>query len=74
MRRKKYTEKEALEIVFEKLKPSKMPKDDYEKFRSYRNRYKKGELKRDALMKLLEYFGFSSNTHFTYDKELDKSE
>lgn len=73
MGKKKYTEEEALKIVFERLKPSQMPKEDYEKFRSYRNRYNKGELKKDAIFKLLEYFGFISNNQFSYDKERDQS-
>lgn len=73
MGKKKYTEEEALKLVFDKIKPSKLPKEVYDKFRSYRNRYEKGTLKDNAKNHLLEFFGYISSTTYSYHKDKDQS-
>lgn len=74
MSNKKIKMEVALQEVFDKIKPSNLPKDIYNKFRIYRNRYKKGELNDKAIRTLLLYFGYIQNpTTYTYKKENDQS-
>ena len=70
---KKVPMEKALEIVFEKIKPSYLPLDVYNKFRTYRNRYEKGKLSQTGINTLLEYFGYSAETTYTYNPKKDKS-
>ena len=64
----------ALQEVFDKIKPSNLPKDIYNKFRIYRNRYKKGELNDKAIRTMFAYFGYTQDpSTYTYKKENDQS-
>jgi len=53
------TEKQALEECFEMVKPNLMDEKDYQKFKQYRLRYKKGMLGSNAKETVLEFFNFS---------------
>ena len=53
------TEKQALEHCFEMVKPNLMDEKDYQKFKQYRLRYRKGTLGSNARETVLEFFNFS---------------
>ena len=73
MEKKNLIEKEVLELVFEKIKPSIMGIKNYNLFRTYRNRYQKGKLNQKAIKTLLEFFGYESECIYTYNPDKDKS-
>ena len=54
----------VLEDIWAKIKPSKIGLKNYDKFRSYKRRYDKGELGEKAINNLLSFFGYSSQTMY----------
>lgn len=49
---------EALEICFKLVKPSLIGMDNYNKLRSYKNRYDKGKLGQSGIETVLRFFGY----------------
>ena len=52
------TEKEAVEEVLGLITPSNLSPEDYNTFKSYRQRWRKGTLGDKAIFKLLNHFGY----------------
>ncbi len=61
---------EALNYCFEQIKPSKMDKEEYAKFKLYRNRYRKGELKETAINKILTHFNIKQHCYYTLENPI----
>ena len=53
-----YSEDEALKECFEKVNSKTMSKDDYNKFREYKRRFKNKSLGTVGKEKVLKHFGF----------------
>jgi hypothetical protein len=54
----KFDSKEkALKYCFDRIKPKLLDPDTYNKFKLYRNRFHKGNLKDNAINTIFEYFG-----------------
>ena len=69
-----FDQHEALEKCFELIKPSLLPKDDYEKLRLIRNRYKKGKLGQNGIETLLKHFGYEKTEMWYIPKELPQTD
>lgn len=59
------TRDEAIEYCFAQIKPSIMDKKEYDKYRLIRNRYKKGQLREQAIKTLFRRFGIEEHCYFT---------
>ena len=71
---KKYTQKEALEYCFSRVKQSILGRDDYDRFRQTKRRYEAGKLSDRGKRNILEYFGFEAHTEYVHIKEKDQSQ
>lgn len=60
----------ALAEIWDKIKPSKIGQNDYDKFRSYKRRYEQGKLGEKAVNSLLSFFGYSSETIYFKEKDI----
>ena len=72
--KKTYTQKEALQYCFDRLKQSIIGRDDYDRLRQSKWRYERGKLSKKGVANLLEYFGFEQTNEYTYHPEKDKSQ
>ena len=59
LQRNELTEKQALEQCFDLVKPNLMDERDYQKFKQYRLRFRKGMLGSNARETVLKFFNFS---------------
>ncbi len=67
---KQYTELEALEYIFG-LTSKELDKTVYNRVKTYKKRYKQGELNKIAIEKLLLEFGFTRPDVLFYDRVKD---
>jgi len=67
MAKKKYTELQALELIFS-YKKGELPLTIYNRVQKYKKRFRDGELNRTAIEKLLTEFGFSRPDVLFYEK------
>jgi len=66
MSKKRLTKEEALEYCFQKITPSYlMDVDEYNKFKTYRQRIKTGKAGKNAIQTLFDRFGIIENCYYT---------
>ncbi len=66
--KKRLTKEEALEYCFEQITPSVLTdKDEYNKYKTYRQRIKTGKAGKNAIQTLFDRFGVSENCYYTIE-------
>jgi len=65
---RKLSKKEAIQHVMNQINSKDLEPTEFNTLRQYKARYKKGELKENAIQRLFERFGISEHCYYTIDK------